>query len=72
MFFPRTDCAISHDRRACDYVELRLLLPAKDNKEQAAAILVSKGLNDTQYKWSLLMKEAYAIFPLPLKAFSYP
>jgi hypothetical protein len=32
-----------------------------DNNEQSVA-LVSKSLNDTQFKWSILQKEAYAIF----------
>jgi transposase InsO family protein len=61
MFFPREDCPIFLMTDACDYGIGGYCYQLVDNKEQAVA-LVSKALNDTQYKWSILQKEAYAIF----------
>jgi transposase InsO family protein len=61
MFFPRTDCPIILMTDACDYGIGGYCYQLIDNREQSVA-LVSKALNDTQYKWSILQKEAYAIF----------
>jgi len=61
MFFPRVDCPIFLMTDACDYGIGGYCYQLVDNKEQAVA-LVSKALNDTQYKWSILQKEAYSIF----------
>jgi hypothetical protein len=46
---------------ACDYGIGAYCYQLVDNNEQSVA-LVSKSLNDTQFKWSILQKEAYAIF----------
>jgi transposase InsO family protein len=61
MFFPRVDCPIILMTDACDYGIGGYCYQLVDNTEQTVA-LVSKSLNDTQYKWSILQKEAYAIF----------
>ena len=61
MFFPREDCSIILMTDACDFGIGGYCYQLVDNKEQTVA-LVSKALNDTQYKWSILQKEAYAIF----------
>ena len=61
MFFPREDCSIILMTDACDFGIGGYCYQLVDNKEQTVA-LVSKALNETQYKWSILQKEAYAIF----------
>ncbi len=61
MYFPRDDCPIFLMTDACDYGIGAYCYQLVDNKEQSVA-LVSKSLNDTQFKWSILQKEAYAIF----------
>ena len=61
MYFPRDDCPIFLMTDACDYGIGAYCFQLVDNKEQSVA-LVSKSLNDTQFKWSILQKEAYAIF----------
>jgi transposase InsO family protein len=61
MYFPREDSPIFLMTDACDYGIGAYCFQLVDNKEQSVA-LVSKSLNDTQYKWSILQKEAYAIF----------
>jgi hypothetical protein len=61
MYFPREDCPIFLMTDACDYGIGTYCFQLVDNLEQSVA-LVSKSLNDTQYKWSIIQKEAYAIF----------
>jgi transposase InsO family protein len=61
MYFPRDDCPIFLMTDACDYGIGAYCYQLVDNNEQSVA-LVSKSLNDTQFKWSILQKEAYAIF----------
>jgi hypothetical protein len=61
MFLSRDDCFIFLQTDACDYGIGAYCFQLVDNKEQSVA-LVSKSLTDTQYKWSVLQKEAYAIF----------
>jgi hypothetical protein len=61
MYFPREDCPIFLMTDACDYGIGAYCFQLVDNVEQSVA-LVSKSLNDTQYKWSIIQKEAYAIF----------
>jgi hypothetical protein len=46
---------------ACDYGIGDYCFQLVDIVEQSVA-LVSKSLNDKQYKWSIIQKEAYAIF----------
>jgi hypothetical protein len=61
MFLPRDDCSIILQTDASDFGIGGYCYQLVDNKEQSVA-LVSKALNDIQYKWSILQKEAYAIF----------
>jgi hypothetical protein len=61
MYFPREDCPVFLMIDACDYGIGAYCFQLVDNAEQSVA-LVSKSLNDTQYKWSIIQKEAYAIF----------
>jgi hypothetical protein len=63
MYFPREDCPIFHMTDACDYGIGAYCFQLVDNVEQSVA-LVSKSLNNTQHKWSIIQKEAYAtIYP---------
>jgi hypothetical protein len=48
---------------ACDYGIGAYCYQLVDNNEQSVA-LVSKSLNDTQFKWSILQKEAYVFYAL--------
>jgi hypothetical protein len=60
MYIPREDCPIFLMIDACDYGIGAYCFRLVDNVEQSVA-LVSKSLNDTQSKWSIIQKEAYAI-----------
>jgi transposase InsO family protein len=61
MFFPRDDCPIFLMTDACNFGIGGYCFQLVDNKEQPVAF-VSKALSLTQYKWSILQKEAYAIY----------
>jgi hypothetical protein len=57
MYFLREDCAIFLMTDTCDYRIGAYCFQLVDIVEQSVA-LVSKSLNDTQYKWSITQKEA--------------
>jgi hypothetical protein len=61
MYLNREECPIFLMTDACDYGIGAYCFQLVDNAEQSVA-LVSKSLNDTQHKWSIIQKEAYAIF----------
>jgi hypothetical protein len=61
MFFPREDCPVFLLTDASDYGIGAYCFQLVDNTEQPVAF-VSKALSSTQYKWSIIQKEAYSIF----------
>ena len=61
MFFPRDDCPVFLLTDASDYGIGAYCFQLVDNAEQPVAF-VSKALSSTQYKWSIIQKEAYSIF----------
>jgi transposase InsO family protein len=61
MFFPREDCPIFLQTDACDYGIGAYCFQLVDNEEQPVAF-VSKSLSSTQFKWSIIQKEAYALY----------
>ena len=58
MFFPREDCPIFLQTDACDYGIGAYCFQLVDNEEQPVAF-VSKSLSSTQFKWSIIQKEAF-------------
>jgi hypothetical protein len=61
MFFPREDCPNFLQTDSSDYGIGAYCFQLVDNVEQPVAF-VSKSITSTQFKWSIIQKEAYAIF----------